>query len=84
MRLTFRYRLYPTRVQDAALHAQVDEACRLYNAARVPKRLSDREHACVACGLIGARDHVSAQLILQRAGNPPLGRNVEGLASCVS
>ena len=33
MRRTYRYRLYPTRRQAAALGAQVDEACRLYNAA---------------------------------------------------
>jgi putative transposase len=38
MRRTFRYRLYPTRTQDSALHAQVDEACRLYNAALDERR----------------------------------------------
>jgi putative transposase len=38
VRLTYRYRLYPTRVQDAALHAQVDEACRLYNGALQERR----------------------------------------------
>ena len=38
MRRTFKYRMYPTRVQDAALHAQVDEACRLYNAALDERR----------------------------------------------
>jgi putative transposase len=38
MRRSYRYRLYPTRVQDAALHAQVDEACRLYNAALDERR----------------------------------------------
>jgi putative transposase len=38
MRLTFRYRAYPTRAQDVVLHAQVDEACRLYNAALQERR----------------------------------------------
>src|SRR5215813_13188861 len=38
MRRTFKYRAYPTRVEDAALHAQVDEACRLYNAALQERR----------------------------------------------
>jgi putative transposase len=38
MRRTFKYRLYPTRAQDAALHVQVDEACRLYNAALDERR----------------------------------------------
>jgi putative transposase len=38
MRRTYRYRLYPTRQQDAALHAQVDEACRLYNACLDERR----------------------------------------------
>jgi len=33
--------------------------------ARVPKGLGDRWHSCPACGLEGARDHVSAQLILR-------------------
>ena len=33
--------------------------------ARVPKGLGDRWHSCPACGLKGARDHVSAQLILR-------------------
>lgn len=38
MRRTYRYRLYPTRAQDAALHAQVDEACRLYNGCLQERR----------------------------------------------
>ncbi len=33
MRKTFRYRLYPTKTQTAALTAQLREACNLYNAA---------------------------------------------------
>lgn len=33
--------------------------------ARVPKGIGDRWHSCSACGLEGARDHVSAQLILR-------------------
>lgn len=38
MRRTFRYRLYPTRQQDAALHAQLNDACRLYNGALQERR----------------------------------------------
>src|SRR5262245_53048732 len=38
MRRTFKYRAYPTRAEEAALHAQVDEACRLYNAALQERR----------------------------------------------
>jgi putative transposase len=37
-RRTFRYRLYPARAQDGLLHAQVDEACRLYNGALQERR----------------------------------------------
>ena len=33
--------------------------------AKVPKKLSDREHVCTQCGLIGTRDHVSAMEILR-------------------
>src|SRR5437899_2834435 len=44
MRRTYRYRLYPTRVQAAALHLQVDEACRLYNAALDERRSAWRMH----------------------------------------
>lgn len=51
---------------------------------RVPKTLAERWHDCPACGLSAARDVVSAQLILQRAGNRPSGRNVEVVVSCVS
>jgi putative transposase len=43
---------------------------------RVPKILADRWHACGACGLSAGRDHVSAQVILQRAGNRPSVENV--------
>lgn len=52
--------------------------------ARVPKTLRDRWHLCVACGLSAPRDHVSAQVILSRAGNQPSGANVEVVNSCVS
>ncbi len=51
---------------------------------RVPKTLADRWHACPACGLSASRDHVSAQVILQRAGNPPSSANVEVVVSCVA
>ncbi len=39
--------------------------------ASVPKQLSERWHKCVGCGLSAGRDHVSAQVILQRAGGHP-------------
>jgi putative transposase len=52
--------------------------------ARVPKTLADRWHHCHACGLSSPRDHVSAQVILSRAGNQPSGANVEAVVSCVS
>ncbi len=50
----------------------------------VPKGLNHRWHSCSACGLSAGRDHVSAQVILQRAGNRPSGINVEVVNSCVS
>src|SRR3954466_16306737 len=38
MRRTYRYALYPTRVQAAALDGQLHEACRLYNGALQERR----------------------------------------------
>lgn len=38
MRKTFRYRLYPTKLQAQALDQQVREACTLYNAALQERR----------------------------------------------
>jgi transposase len=38
VRKTYRHRLYPTKAQDATLHDQLDEACRLYNAALQERR----------------------------------------------
>jgi len=35
---TFRYRMYPSGAQAKLLNAQVDEACRLYNAALEERR----------------------------------------------
>lgn len=53
--------------------------------ASVRKRLSDREHACLACGLVADRDHVSAQVILQRSARTgPSGVNVAEHAACVA
>jgi putative transposase len=51
---------------------------------RVAKTLADRWHDCPACGLSASRDHVSAQVLLQRAGNRPSGVNVEVAVSCVA
>jgi putative transposase len=52
--------------------------------ASVPKRLSDREHVCTACGLIADRDHVSAQVILQRARTVPSCANESEVTLCVA
>src|SRR4051812_43950570 len=38
MRRTFKYRVYPNRVQADALDAQLGEACRLYNGALDERR----------------------------------------------
>src|SRR5688572_11069432 len=38
MRRTFKFRVYPSRVQSEALEAQLGEACRLYNAALQERR----------------------------------------------
>src|ERR1700674_2185464 len=69
MQRTFKYRLYPNRKQRETLTAQfavdprgTSQTC--VCGAKVPKRLSDREHVCTACGLMASRDHVSAQVIL--------------------
>jgi putative transposase len=51
--------------------------------ARVAKTLSERRHLCSACGLSAGRDHVSAQVILQRARIEPSSVNVEAVSSCV-
>src|SRR5712692_9337574 len=42
MRRTFKFRGYPTRAQAAALHGQLDEGCRLYNAALEERRAAWR------------------------------------------
>lgn len=52
---------------------------------RVPKALADRWHNCPECGLSASRDHISAQVILQRSGwNAPSSANVEVVISCVA
>lgn len=43
-RRTYRYRLYPTRAQAAALEKQLGEACDLYNAALEQRRDAWRDH----------------------------------------
>lgn len=52
--------------------------------ASVPKTLRDRWHLCAACGLSAPRDHVSAQLILNRAGSQPSGVNVGAVMPSVA
>lgn len=50
--------------------------------ASVPKTLAQREHVCKECGLVGDRDHISAQLILARSA--PSGVNVADLIASVA
>ena len=52
--------------------------------ATVRKTLADRWHLCLSCGLSANRDHVSAQVILAKAGTLPSSVNVEDLISCVA
>ena len=80
MRHTYKYRLYPTRVQAAALHGQVDEACRLYNAAlderrsawrmnRIDLRYLDQANqlkAIRAAGDVGVANFSACQDVLRR------------------
>src|SRR5258708_2589271 len=80
MRRTFRYRLYPTRSQDIALHGQVDEACRLYNAALEERRSAWKAHnkaltyydqasqlkTIRACGDSGVANFSASQDVLRR------------------
>ncbi len=51
--------------------------------AEVRKTLAQRWHLCLSCGLSADRDHVSAQVILQRAVSLS-GINVEVVNSCVA
>jgi len=44
MRKTFKYRLYPTGVQQELLRGQLSEACRLYNAALQERREAYKFH----------------------------------------
>ena len=52
--------------------------------ASVRKALSDREHVCIACGLMAPRDVASAQVILQRARISPSGVNEAEVSACVA
>ena len=65
MRRTYKYRLYPTRQQAAALDAQVNEACRLYNAA-----LDERRSAWRMNGVsIGYLDQANQLKAIRAAGD---------------
>lgn len=50
--------------------------------ARVEKSLAVRVHRCESCGLVGDRDHISAQIILAKA--LPSGVNVADLIASVA
>jgi len=80
MRRTYRYRLYPTPAQAAALHEQVDEACRLYNAALDERRAawrmnrisigyldqSNQLKAIRAAGHVGVANFAACEDVLRR------------------
>ena len=81
MRRTYRYRLYPTGRQVAALDAQLGDACDLYNAALEHRRTMWHEHRVSvhygdqsaqlrdlrACGLLDADANFwSQQAVLKR------------------
>src|SRR4051812_47305187 len=65
MRRTFKYRLYPTRAQVEALHGQVDEACRLYNAALDERRSAWRMNR-ISLRYLGQANQLKA---IRAAGN---------------
>src|SRR5438128_7591831 len=65
MRRTFKYRAYPTAVQAEALHSQVNEACRLYNAA-----LDERRSAWRMNGIsLGYYEQANQLKEIRAAGN---------------
>ena len=80
MRRTYRYRAYPIRAQDEALHGQVNEACRLYNACLDERRSAWRMHgvslrylaqaqqlkAIRAAGDVGIANFSACQDVLRR------------------
>ena len=80
MRRTFKYRVYPTRLQCEALDAQVNEACRLYNAALDERGSAWRMHgisiryldqanqlkAIRAAGDVGVANYSACQDVLRR------------------
>src|ERR1700674_194971 len=80
MRRTFKYRAYPTPAQNEALHVQVNEACRLYNAALDERRSAWRMNgitlryldqanqlkAIRAAGDVGVANFSACQDVLRR------------------
>ena len=58
MRRTYKYRAYPTPTQGDALHGQVNEACRLYNAALDERRSAWRMNGI---GLGATNDFLAKQ-----------------------
>jgi len=68
VRRTFRYRAYPRRVQDEGLHGQVNEACRLYNAA-----LDERRSAWRMNGVsLNSYDQANQVKVIRAAGDVEL------------
>jgi putative transposase len=83
VRRTFKYRLYPTLQQADALASQVDEACRLYNAALDERRSAWRMNGIGlgyydqarqlkdirAAGDVGVANFSACQDVLRRVDN---------------
>jgi len=80
VRRTFKYRAYPTPTQGAALHSQVNEGCRLYNAALDERRSAWRMNGISlgyydqanqlkeirAAGVVGIANFSACQDVLRR------------------
>lgn len=75
MRKAFKYRLYPTRQQDAAMSAMLETHRRLYNDA-----LAERKHAWEQAQRSVSYGEQSGQLKVTRTTNPFLART--NFSSC--
>jgi putative transposase len=74
MRRTLMYRAYPTPTQGEALHGQLNEACRLYNAA-----LDERRSAWRMNGIsLGYHDQANQLKEIRAAG----GVGIANFSAC--
>ena len=78
VRRTFTYRLYPAHTQAAALDTQVDEACRLYNAALDERRSAWRLNR------ISIRYLDQANQLKAIRANGDVGGELLGLPGCAA